>query len=182
MSRPHIISTTQWAAFQQTETGGSVTCQLVKQTIAAVDENRCFMKSIAKTAILCARQNISPRGHDESAGSMNKGNFREILDLIASENQDSLLARRLHDGPRNAKYISSDIQNELLKAASATVLEQICEKVQKAGKFAIMADEIQDINLVEQLSICVRFVDQEETPSKNVSLDLLTSMIWTQRR
>ena len=41
------------------------------------------------------------RGHDESDTSYNKGNFREILDVVASENPE--LANHMSNIPKNAK-------------------------------------------------------------------------------
>ena len=44
------------------------------------------MQTMLKIALLCARQDLALRGHDESENSENKGNFKEILALLASEN------------------------------------------------------------------------------------------------
>ena len=41
------------------------------------------------------------RGHDESDTSYNRGNFREILDVVASENPE--LANHMSNIPKNAK-------------------------------------------------------------------------------
>ena len=54
-----------------------------------------------KIALLCARQDLALRGHDESESSENKGNFKEILALLASENPT--LRHQLEIAPSNAK-------------------------------------------------------------------------------
>ena len=46
-------------------------------------ENRHYMKTVAEVVLLCARQDIALRGHRESQSSLNRGNFLEILHLVA---------------------------------------------------------------------------------------------------
>ena len=74
------------------------------------------MKSICQAAVLCARQDIGLRGHREHEGSANKGNFLEILDVVASE--DTTLKKHMQDAAHNAKYVSKATRNEVLQAAA----------------------------------------------------------------
>ena len=74
-----------------------------------------------KIALSCARQDLALRGHE---------NFKEILAQLASENPT--LKHQLENTPSNAKYVSKEIQNDLLKAAAAVVLHSICEDIQSA--------------------------------------------------
>ena len=69
------------------------------------------------------KQDISFRGHDESSASLNKENYRELLELIARF--DPQFERRLHgrleDSQRGAEGggaftgVSSDIQNDIIE-------------------------------------------------------------------
>ena len=117
-----------------------------------------------KIALLCARQDLALRGHDESENSENKGNFKEILGLLASENPT--LRHQLENAPSNAKYVSKEIQNDLLKAAVAVVLHSICEDIQSAYYYSLIADECRDVSRTEQLSICLRFVSRQDNHIK----------------
>ena len=45
------------------------------------------MKTIAEVFLLCSQQEIGLRGHKESEDSLNRGNFLEILKLVALELQ-----------------------------------------------------------------------------------------------
>ena len=54
-----------WGAYKQVKAHGSIAEQLDSQLSAAIQSNRKFMKTIAEMAILCARQNMALRGHDE---------------------------------------------------------------------------------------------------------------------
>lgn len=153
----HKNSMTIWGAYKQVKSHSSIAEQLDSQLSTVIQSNRKFLKTIAKVAILCARQNIALRGHDEHETSTNKGNFLEILDLLAAHNDE--LKHRLSNSPKNCKYTSNYTQNDLLLAACDTILDQISTEVRKAGVFAVMADESRDVSRVEQLSVCVRYVN-----------------------
>lgn len=116
LSDVHKICMSRWLAFKATEVHGTVADQLSTGRERTIQENRKLLKSIANVVILCARQTIALRGHCESISSGNKGNFLEILQVVASENPS--LQEQLESCPRNAKYTSNIIQNDLLHAAS----------------------------------------------------------------
>ena len=65
----------------------------------------------------------------------------------------------MEHSPRNARYLSSGIQNELIQICGETIRESIVHDCQLAHFFTILADETTDVSTTEQLSICVRFVD-----------------------
>ena len=96
------------------------------------------------------------RSHDKQETSQNKGNFLEILDLLAVHSYE--FKDRLSNSPRNCKYTSYHTQNDILLAACDIILNQIIE-VKQAGVFAVMADECRDVSRIEQLSVCIRYVN-----------------------
>ena len=92
-----------------------------------IESNRHYLKTIAEILRLCGLQEIALRGHRESQTSLNRGNFLEILELVA--NHDPGIRRRLADGPRNATYTSADIQNELLNVMGKNRYVQMSRKL-----------------------------------------------------
>lgn len=138
----NLVSTTSIAS-----TLDSTRRQLVLQ-------NRC-MKSIIEVLLFCASQDVDVRGHREGS-SDNRGNFLELLDLVAKYNP--VIKARLCDGPKNAVYTSSGIQNELLHILAERVWKVICQAVRGAGFFSILADETRDAGKQEQMSFVVRYV------------------------
>lgn len=48
------------------------------------------------------------------------------------------------DGPRNAKYTSPDIQNEILSCLAEMVRTSIIQEVKESGAFSILVDETTD--------------------------------------
>ena len=62
---------------------------------------------------------------------------------------------------RSDKYLSPEIQNDLLEIISLSILRSKAGKLQSSTMFAVMADECVDISNHEQLAICFRWVDTE---------------------
>ena len=59
------------------------------------------------------------------------------------------------------KYNHHDVQNELLNIMANQVLRQELTVIRERKFFAMMADEGTDISNIEQLSFCVRTVDDD---------------------
>ena len=116
------------------------------------------MKTLCEIILLCSNQEIALRGHRENDASTNKGNFIEILNLVAKH--DEVVSSRLSHLPRNAIYTSPKVQNDLLHIMAGIVHKEIALAVQNAGVFSILADESKDISKQEQLVIVLRYVDK----------------------
>jgi hypothetical protein len=81
--------------------------------------------TIADVLLLCSKQEIAFHGHDESSSSLSKGNFLEILNLVAKH--DKVIEDKLLNGPRNAKYTYHTIQN--IVSIMANLVRRICDSV-----------------------------------------------------
>lgn len=95
----------------------------------------------------------------------NDGNFRAILRFRAM-NGDDLLKEHLLNSGGNAMYTSSCIQNELIIIFGELIQEQIVKQVYNSDFYSIIADETTDIAQIEQLSLCVRYVDEKTMLTK----------------
>ena len=137
--------------------GTSLPERLHSSRAELIKKNRHYMRSIIDVLLLCCQQEISLRGHKESIESANRGNFCELLTVLAKH--DPIIQDRLSNGPRNATYTSPMIQNTVLSIMAENVQRQICDSVKKAGFYSILADETKDAGRHEQLSIVVRYVD-----------------------
>lgn len=84
-----------------------------------IQHNSHYLRTVVEVLLLCAQQDISFRGHRESEKSLNKGNFFEILHLVARH--DTTVQDKLLCGPRNAVYTSPDIQNSLINVMAGMV-------------------------------------------------------------
>ncbi len=125
-----------------------------------VDSSR--KDSLVLDAILfCAKQDIALRGHRENEEDSNRGNFLELMDLILKYSPAPESREMMDKLPQNAKMLSHKIQNELLEAASTSVLFSIREEVQKSGYKAVMADECK-LDSSKREIVSLRYLDIEE--------------------
>lgn len=158
----HVQATSAWSDYKKTvERQCSVASQLDTGRNALIEKNRHYIKSVAEALLFCSLQEIALRGHDESSSSINQGNFKALMSLIAKH--DSIVRERLQHGPLNAQYTSPDIQNTLLRIMGDMVRSAVCDGVKKAGAFSLLADETKDVGKREQLSLVLRYVDDEAT-------------------
>uniref|UniRef100_A0A672I8P6 TTF-type domain-containing protein n=1 Tax=Salarias fasciatus TaxID=181472 RepID=A0A672I8P6_SALFA len=107
-----------------------------------VHENRKYNETVAEVLLLTATQNIA-RGHRETEEAANRGNFLEILEMIAKH--DPVVEKKMK-GKQNAKYTSSVIQNEILDCLANMVHEEIIQEVKESEVFS-----------VTQLSLVLRY-------------------------
>ena len=85
-------SSIAWEQFRGTSLTGSVDEQLGNNRSEMVKMNRHYIRTVAEI-LLCSQQDISWRGHDESNKSLNKGNLKEFLSVVA--NHDTVVAKKL---------------------------------------------------------------------------------------
>ena len=164
-----------WKQYEENQNNRStLPHQLDKMRQVLIAENRHYVKTIAEILLLCAHQEIALRGHDESSSSLSRGNFLSILQFTGRH--DQIVQKRLQEGPSNAKYISPQIQNELLDIMGQLVRKEIGDQVRNAGVYAIMADKSKDISKVEQLSIALRYVIQGNVYERFVTYVHATSL------
>ncbi|KAJ1294689.1 hypothetical protein BS78_01G165000 [Paspalum vaginatum] len=99
------------------------------------------------------------RGHDESASSLNKGNFLEMLDWYKKRNDDVRTAFN-ELCPQNAQMTSHYIQQDLTESC-AKEISKLTEEEIGDNLFSILIDESRDISIVEQMAVIVRFVNKK---------------------
>ena len=130
-----------------------------------VRQNRVTLKILSEAVLYLGKQELSFRGHDESSASVNKGNYRELLGLIAKF--DPQFERRLHgrleDSQRGAEGggaftgVSSDIQNDIIECVDSVTQDEIDKEIAECNFLSIQVDKTADISGKEQLSLILRF-------------------------
>lgn len=128
-----------------------------------MEKNMRMLASVLECIKFCGRQGLALREHRFEDGA-NPGNFRAIIDFRAQT--DAILSNHLEHSPRNARYLSSGIQNELIRVCGETIRESLVRDCRSAQFFSVLADETTDVSTTEQLSICVRFVDTTDSQVK----------------
>ena len=127
-----------------TEKGTTIGQRLDRLGQKVIQDNRHYLKTVAEVIPLCAQAELPLRGHDESDSSLNPGNFKMILKMVA--NHHDVVKKYMDNSPRNAKYTSPTRQNEVLQIMADLIRSKISTEVQEAGYFTIMADETKDVS------------------------------------
>ncbi|KAG2666570.1 hypothetical protein I3760_15G069500 [Carya illinoinensis] len=127
------------------------------QSSEQILNNRLRVKASIDVVRWLAFQGCAFRGHDETFDSKNRGNFLEMLKLLASYN-DKVGKLVLENAPKSSKYTSPQIQKEILEVLAKKVRNKIREDVGDS-RFCIIVDEARDESKREQMAIILRFVD-----------------------
>ena len=127
------------------------------------------MKWLIKVNILCVKQCIAFRGHEEDINSnQNPGNFLSILKLLAETNEP-LRGNIENPSRKNTTYLSPLIQNEITNIIGKDLLQaNLVKEINRARFFLILADEVESHH-VEQLPLYIKFVDDDN----NVKVEFL---------
>ena len=157
----HLTAMVAWSQYKlNAKHHTSIAERMESSRALVISNNRHYLKALIEVILLCALQEIALRGHRESCEAPNRGNFLEILYLLAAH--DSVVQQRLQKGPRNAMYTSAEIQNTLLHIMGEMVRKKVCTEVKDAVFYSILADETKDCSKTEQMAIVVRYVDVKE--------------------
>ena len=123
--------------------------------------NTSILPVIAEAVITCARQRVLLQGHKQdkinfdSPPLNNEGNFIAVLRLLAKNIPE--LKQHLTSGPRNARYTSKTVQNELIEIGADQIRDFYRECLKNSPHFAIIGDEVTSHGK-EILSVCLRFL------------------------
>ncbi len=141
----------------------SVGTMLNSQVQRTMAKNLKVIESLFKVAILCGKQGLAMRGHrddgvhwEDEGEASNEGNFVQLVRFRAET--DEVLADHLSMCPRNARYTSKTIQNELLTVAGNKIRTDILEEVKSAKFYSIIADEVTDVSNKEEWSLVIRYI------------------------
>jgi hypothetical protein len=126
-----------------------VTSGLVKE------RNHLRLRTTIAAVKWLTSQSCALRGHDETPESKNRGNFIELVKLLAEFNSE-IVNVVLENAPLNAKYTSPDIQKEILSIIAMKIRKHIRDEVGNA-KFSILVDETCDVSKREQMALVLKF-------------------------
>ena len=116
-------------------------------------ENRQMLLKILSNIRFLARQSIAIRGDGDEENS----NFIQLFKLRGED--DPKFAKWLEK--KTDKYVSADIQNELLKVMGLQVLRDIATSLHSAEFYSIMVDETTDVSNKEQAVLCFRWISDD---------------------
>ena len=113
-----------------------------------MESNQKVIKSLLKIVMLCSKQGLALHGYRDDAidweveeKSSNDGNFVQLVRFHLSKS------------PRNARYTSKTIQNELVSVNGDSIRNDIIDEVKRARLFYVIADEVTDAANRDQGSV-----------------------------
>lgn len=104
---------------------------------AEKDVNKRMLLHTLSTVRFLARQGLAYRGHIDD-----NSNFKELLRLRCEDVPDM----REWLLKKTDKYVSHDIQNEMIELMGHTILHQVINAARKSDFYSIMVDETRDIS------------------------------------
>ena len=135
-------------------TAKGIDAQLSAQLDANQRHHRQMLMKLLSCIKYLARQGLPFRGHHEDI-QLFEGNLYQLLLLQAQDYPD--MTTWLH----KKEYISPEIVNEIIMAMGQSVLRQLLSEIRKSLWFSILADEATDISRHEQMSLSIRWVDDD---------------------
>ena len=153
-SQTHCEAVMKYKSFIHNE---NVAARLQQEHAANQERSHQALLKIAQSIKFLARQGLALLGHDTSSG-----NLHELLHLRSQDIPD--LANWLS---KRTTWTSRDIQNEFLTIMAKDVLRGIAAEIQSAKWYAVIVDETTDIGVKEQVSLCIRHVDENFVVNEN---------------
>ena len=113
--------------------------------------NRRIFLTILETLQYLSRQGLAVRGDDDD-----ESNFIQLLKLQSKKFPE------LTDwlSKKTERYTSHDVQNEIINLMSNQIMRNLLEPV-RSCIFLVMCDEYTDVSNKEQLTFCVRWVNND---------------------
>lgn len=116
--------------------------------------------SVIDVIIALGERGIALRGHNyDQEIHEEDGNFNYFLNWKAHFHKET--ADHLAKAPKNAKYTSPQTQNEIINLCHKNIRNKIVAQIGN-NPWSIMADETEDVSSTKQLSVCVRYVHEDE--------------------
>lgn len=160
VSKSHIIAMTRWAELKARNSSGTAIENLLlgEQLV----KNRYYIKSVAEAVQFLAINELSFRGDhecvDENDTKSSGGLFVKLFEYTLLK--DVKLREIASSVPKNAKYTSPEIQNEIIGTMATMVQKKIVRDFEQSDikMFCLKCDETRDIDNTENMSLVLRFV------------------------
>ncbi|XP_075663418.1 uncharacterized protein LOC142633011 [Castanea sativa] len=131
---------------------------LVKQSNQDKAKYRIQLNAIVDCVRFLLFRGLAFRGHDESQGSSDKGNFLELLQFLGDHNES--INEVMQNTWKNCKLTHPDIQKDMVNAIAHETSKVIIEDLGN-GFFSILVDESRDISVKEQMALILRYVNKQ---------------------
>lgn len=163
----HETSTSHRDCLLKLKDRGNAMKTIDKRLISQHEQEVAYWRNVLKRVVSVvkklASRGLAFRGDEEKFGSVTNGNFLMCIELIAE--YDSFLADHIarfgNAGKGSTSYLSAATYEELILLMGKSVSAKIDEEVISTKYFSIIVDSTPDVSHHDQLSIIVRYVNQD---------------------
>lgn len=170
-SAGHIKSQESAMDFINADKNGSIATKLDTMRETKIKSNTEVMRALIGLTFLMAERGISFRGNWNHDLGEENSNFMSLVHWTAQFNPD--LSNHLKNCPKNAKYLSPQIQNEFLECIGATYRDECVQRINQSPFFSILVDEVTDVSHTEQVGIIVRYIHNKGDANFEIIEDFL---------
>uniref|UniRef100_A0A087XID9 Uncharacterized protein n=1 Tax=Poecilia formosa TaxID=48698 RepID=A0A087XID9_POEFO len=129
-----------------------------------------ILERIVNVTLTLTSCNLALRGHREVLGQGNAGNLLSIIELLAR--YDPVLTKLINRPERSVKYLSHQIQDEIIYIMPQHVKAARINEINEALFYSIIIDTTQDMSKIDQLSqvyrnVTIRKNNREGAPCLN---------------
>lgn len=159
-----------------------------------IENNRLVLTRIIEIVKLIAKRGLSYRGQTFEAAytlsdsSLDHGNFLEMVllvgkfDPILKGHLDKVIKKSttIHNsgskqGGGLITFLSKTTVNYIVEALCQSIKTVISQEVEKAGMYSVQLDTTQDITIVDQCSVIVRYVSDTKIYERLIAMVKCTS-------
>ena len=132
----------------------AIKSQLSEAYDKQVQANTAALLAIVDSILFLVKQGLGLRGSNwDKTSKKEGGNFSHLLDFLSKYSPE--LQSHISHSPRNARYLSPQIQNELIAINGDMIRKSIVDECNSSSFWSVMADESTDVSTEEQVSVCV---------------------------
>lgn len=170
-SEAHIKAMAMWKENQVRVSSSTSISTLVNEKV--LEKHRYYIKSIVEVIQFLAVNELAFRGDYVIDEHYEKGLFSKLFEYTIMK--DKTLAECAAIIPRNATYLSPEIQNEIIEIMAEVVRESVANDIKNADVpwFTLLEDGTRDKNNRENIAIAARYV-KDGKPQESL-LDIITT-------
>ncbi|KAF3844499.1 hypothetical protein F7725_007662, partial [Dissostichus mawsoni] len=142
--------------YEQWKTNGTIDADMERNVRNAAQFWRQVVERIVNVTLTLASSNLAFRGHREVLGQGKAGNFLSIIELLAR--YDPVLKELINRPEGSVKYLSHQIQDEIIYILSQRVKADIIDEINEAPFYSVIMDTTQDVSKIDQLSQVYRYI------------------------
>lgn len=128
-----------------------------------IAENREIVKQLTDVVLYLGRHNIAFRGHREKSTETIRGNYIDLVYLLAKYSPQMasyLNSLEAIKSRKTSSFLTWENQNHLINAIGQVIKDKIKKNLEAARFFSLSMDTTFDLSRKEQVAIVCRYVDE----------------------